>query len=68
MVLPEKMVMDETKPYIRIERGLSRSTSAIRLVMPSGSHVGVVIDRTEQNAEAFDYFSEKLRDGMNVPT
>ena len=61
--------MDETKPYIRIERGASGNWSVIRLVMPSGSHVhiGVVIQRTNANGEAFDYFSEKLRDGINVP-
>jgi hypothetical protein len=34
--------------------------------MPDGSSVDVEIKRTEKNAAAFDYFSDKLKDGVNV--
>jgi hypothetical protein len=34
--------------------------------MPNGgSQLGVVVERTAQNAAAFDYLTEKLKDGMN---
>jgi hypothetical protein len=57
--------MDKTKPYIQIERGAG-DTSAIHLVMPDGARVDVAITRTERNAAAFDYFSEKLKNGVNL--
>jgi hypothetical protein len=57
--------MDRMKPYIYIERGAG-DTGAIRLIMPDGSRVDVAITRTEKNAAAFDYFSDKLKDGMNL--
>jgi hypothetical protein len=34
--------------------------------MPDGTRVGVVITRTEENKAAFDYFSDKLKDGVNI--
>jgi hypothetical protein len=40
--------MDTTKPYMRIERGKTGETAAIRLVMPGGSSVDVVITRNEK--------------------
>jgi hypothetical protein len=58
--------MDQTKPYIRIERGASGNTAAIRLVMPDGASVHVGITRTDKNATAFDHFCEKLKDGLNL--
>lgn len=58
--------MDQTKPYIRIDRGLSTERASIYLIGPDGSRVGVVITRTEENAKAFDYFCDKLKGGMNI--
>jgi hypothetical protein len=60
------MKMDKKKPYISIERGLSNEIAAIHLNMPDGLHVGVTIARTKENAAAFDYFCDKLKDGMNI--
>jgi hypothetical protein len=57
--------IDRTKPYIIIERGTG-DTAAIHLVMPNGSSVAVAIKRTEKNAAAFDYFSDKLKNGANL--
>jgi hypothetical protein len=57
--------MDRSKPYIYIERGAG-DTGAIHLVMPDDSRIDVAITRTEKNATAFDYFSDKLKDGMNL--
>jgi hypothetical protein len=58
--------MDKTKPHIIFERGASGDTGAIHLVMPDGTRLGVVVKRTEENAAAFDYFSDKLRNGVNL--
>jgi hypothetical protein len=58
--------MDTTRPYMRIERGKTGKTAAIRLVMPDGSSVDVAITRNEKNAAAFDYFSDKLQNGVNL--
>ena len=58
--------MDQTKPYIRIECGKTGNTAAIHLVMPDGASVDVMIRRTKKNSTAFDHFSEKLKDGLNL--
>jgi hypothetical protein len=58
------MTVDQTKPYISIERG--GKTHSIQLVMPDGSRADVVIKRTAANAEAIDYFYGKLKEGLNV--
>jgi hypothetical protein len=61
--------VDATKPHIWIERGESGAIYAIHFVMPngaSGSSTGVVIDRTEANAAALEYFYEKLKGGLNI--
>jgi hypothetical protein len=57
--------VDSEQPYIRIERG-RRDTAAIRLVLSKESSVQVVITRTTENAAAFNYFCDKLKDGMNL--
>jgi hypothetical protein len=57
--------MDRKKPYIQVERG-GETTAAIRVVMPNGgSHLGVVVERTAENAAAFDYLTERLKEGMD---
>jgi hypothetical protein len=58
--------MDRTKPSIWIERVAGNALAAIHLVMPDGASVDVRIDRTDKNATAFDHFSEKLKDGLNL--
>lgn len=57
--------VDRSKPYIAMERGKT-GVLAQQLVMSNGSRADVVIDRTEANAAALDYFHEKLKDGLNV--
>ena len=59
--------LDDTKPYIVIERG--RDTNALRMVpsrKDSTKGVHVVLPRTTENSDALDYFYEKLKDGMNL--
>jgi len=58
--------MHRTKPHIIFERAASGDRGAIHLVMPDGKEVGVVVERTEENKAAFDYFSDKLRNGVNL--
>ena len=58
--------MDRTKPYIQMERGASGNEAAIHLIIPGKSHAGVIIRRDKEGAAAFDYFLEKLKDGVNL--
>ena len=58
--------MDPTKPHIIFERGASGIVGAIHLVMPDGKRLSVKVDRLEDNAAAFDYFSDKLKNGVNL--
>jgi hypothetical protein len=58
--------VDRTKPYISFERAASGIVGAIHLVMPDGKRLDVKVDRKEDNAAAFDYFSDKLKDGVNL--
>jgi hypothetical protein len=57
--------VDRTKPYITMERGKT-GVLAMHLVMSNGSRADIVIERTDANAAALDYFYDKLKDGMNI--
>jgi hypothetical protein len=38
----------------------------MHLVMSNGSRADFVIERTDANAAALDYFYEKLKEGLNI--
>lgn len=58
--------MDHKQPYLIAEITKSRQNAAIRFLMPDGSRLDVLVNRTDQNAVAFDYLTEKLKDGINL--
>jgi hypothetical protein len=58
--------IDQTKPYISMERNEKTGVHAIHLVIPNGSRADVVVNRSDGNAAALEYFYEKLKDGMNI--
>jgi hypothetical protein len=55
--------MDQNKPHIIVERGVTYA--AIRFVIPGVSKLGVVVEQTPENAAALEYMAERLKDSLN---